>query len=179
LIYFTNGPAGAWNTIWNVGTAANENGQLLFTNATYLNTTEDPMIGGISYANDGVLDPRPQAGSPAYDDVLGGAPMAVTYRGAFSGPGDNWADGWTALSTLGYLAPAMPAPPVLGITVVEGNEVDLIWPTVSGMSYQLQFKSSISAEWTDAGATIDGTGNPVTITQPVSAAEGYFRLEVQ
>jgi hypothetical protein len=30
--------------------------------------------------------------------------MEVSYRGAFSGPTDGWADGWTALSSLGYLA---------------------------------------------------------------------------
>jgi hypothetical protein len=32
----------------------------------------------------------------------------VSYRGAFSGPSDNWADGWTALSQYGYLKPAEP-----------------------------------------------------------------------
>jgi hypothetical protein len=36
--------------------------------------------------------------------------VAVGYRGAFSGSTDNWADGWTAMSQYGYLAPAEAAP---------------------------------------------------------------------
>ncbi|MBC8097525.1 MAG: hypothetical protein H7Y43_17105, partial [Akkermansiaceae bacterium] len=39
-----------------------------------------------------------------------GAPVPVAYRGAFSGPSDNWADGWTALSTMGFLTNAVAAP---------------------------------------------------------------------
>ena len=39
-----------------------------------------------------------------------GAPMEAGYRGAFSGPTDNWADGWTALSSLGYLEVAEEEP---------------------------------------------------------------------
>jgi hypothetical protein len=89
LRYATNGPAGAWNTIWNVSDAANSNGDFFFTTASYTNTVEDPLLGGISYTNDAVLDPRPQAGSPAFNNVLGGAPVAANYRGAFSGPGDT------------------------------------------------------------------------------------------
>jgi hypothetical protein len=85
------------------------------------------MLGGISYEPDGVLDPRPQAGSPVYEDVLPGAPMEVNYRGAFSGPEDNWADGWTALSQYGYLKPAQETPgkPVIAVTedIASGTEV--------------------------------------------------------
>ncbi|HVR36546.1 MAG TPA: hypothetical protein VMS21_11920, partial [Methylomirabilota bacterium] len=168
------------NNIWDVNAGASStDGEFIFTTGAFNNSLQDAMLGGISYEPDGVLDPRPQAGSPVYAEVLAGAPMEVNYRGAFSGPADNWADGWTALSQYGYLKPAVPMPPMLGIGAVEDGEVDLTWPTVSGMSYQLQTKSSIAGDWTDVGVPIDGTGNPVTITQPVSDAEGYFRLEVQ
>ncbi|MEZ4896796.1 MAG: T9SS type A sorting domain-containing protein [Saprospiraceae bacterium] len=63
-----------------------------------------PELAGISRVPDGMLDPRPNAGSPA----LGTQPIAppagyeqVSYIGAFSNS-DNWAAGWTALSTYGY-----------------------------------------------------------------------------
>jgi hypothetical protein len=48
------------------------------------------------------LNPRPHPGSPAFNNVLAGAPTPVNYRGAF-GPNDDWADCWTALSSLGFL----------------------------------------------------------------------------
>ncbi len=55
-----------------------------------------------------LIDPRPAAGSsllttnrvPPNDGFF----MPAPYRGAF-GPGDNWADGWTALSRVGYFPP--------------------------------------------------------------------------
>jgi hypothetical protein len=109
LIYFTNGMAGVWGSIWNVGTNGNANSDYLFTDVSYGNTLEDPIFGGVSYTNDLALNPRPQAGSPALGGALPGAPMEVTYRGAFSGPSDDWADGWTALSSLGFLAAAVPS----------------------------------------------------------------------
>jgi hypothetical protein len=105
LIYFTNGPAGTWNTVWDVATSANANGQFLFTRAGLTNKVEDPLLGGVSYTNNLGLNPRPLAGSPALSNVLPGAPVTVAYRGAFA-PNGNWADGWTALSREGYLAPA-------------------------------------------------------------------------
>ena len=66
---------------------------------------EDPQLGGISREPNALLDPRPNAGSPA----LSGATYPdddafitkVAYKGAFSNT-DNWAQGWTALSQYGY-----------------------------------------------------------------------------
>lgn len=64
----------------------------------------DPILAGISRTTDGGLDPRLNAESPA----LTGAILLeddffdpVLYRGAF-GNNDNWADGWTALSSNGF-----------------------------------------------------------------------------
>ncbi len=110
LYHHTNATALASirNNIWNVNDAANAEGDFIFDTVAFNNSLTDPFLGGVSYTNDGVLDPRPQAGSPVYQDVLAGAPMAVNYRGAFSGPSDNWADGWTALSQYGYLKAAEP-----------------------------------------------------------------------
>lgn len=105
LYHFTNSPVMAFieNNIWDVNTNANAAGEFVFTTASFTNTVESARLGAVSYTNNLGLDPRPQAGSPVYADVRSQGPVAVTYRGAFSGVSDNWADGWTALSSLGYL----------------------------------------------------------------------------
>ena len=120
LFHFTNSPALAFieNNVWDVNTNANPAGEFLFTTPEFTNTIESALLGGISYTNDLGLDPRPQAGSPVYVDVRAGAPVATTYRGAFSGPTDDWADGWTALSSLGYLKAAEEEPPISNLVVV-------------------------------------------------------------
>lgn len=59
------------------------------------------------------INPSPASNSPLIGSgvsLAGGAPVAVTYRGAF-GPGanSNWAAGWTKLSTSGVLLGNAPA----------------------------------------------------------------------
>jgi len=69
-----------------------------------VNSIEDPSLGGISRIPNGGLDPRPSAGSPAFDNYFtidDDFFDNVGYRGAFSNR-DNWAEGWTALSGNGY-----------------------------------------------------------------------------
>jgi len=72
------------------------------------NVIADPQIGGISRVPDGGLDPRPSASGPATQSLATypSDPFftPVTYKGAFD-PASNgtWADGWTALSSYGYL----------------------------------------------------------------------------
>ena len=53
-----------------------------------------------------MLDPRPAAGSPALSGavaVMDDWFVQTSYKGAFS-EGNNWLEGWTALSQLGYTA---------------------------------------------------------------------------
>jgi hypothetical protein len=157
---------------------ATAQGKSLFTNAAFYNSIEDPMLGGVSDAADGGLDPRPQAGSPAYTLVANGAPVTVTYRGAFSGPTDNWADGWSALSSLGYLKPAPPAAPDVSIARV-GDSVEISWPSAPGQTYQLQSKSPITAPWSDAGTPVAGDGTAQILSVVPSRSEEYFRLVIQ
>ena len=71
------------------------------------NLLVDPQLRSISRFADGGLDPRPAAGSPALasatypadDDFF----VQTDYLGAFDGE-DLWIEGWTGLSTLGYLS---------------------------------------------------------------------------
>lgn len=68
------------------------------------NTVTDPMLAGISRTNDGGLDPRPLAASPAHSgasDVGDDWFDDVTYLGAFQH--ELWVSGWTAIDALGHI----------------------------------------------------------------------------
>jgi hypothetical protein len=87
------------------------------TNPANNNDEVDPMLTAIGRqhaVNARVLDPRPQAGSPAnsgYPDPSLADPWftSVTYAGAFpvndpaTNPDGNWLCGWTALAQYGFL----------------------------------------------------------------------------
>lgn len=181
LYHFQTTPPSARiaNNVWDVTTGATStDGEFIFTTAEFLNTIEEAMLGGISYAPDQGLDPRPQAGSPAFENVVAGAPVAVSYRGAFSGPNDNWADGWTALSQLGYLKPGVPdltTPVILGFSVAEQTATASV-QSVAGMSYQLETKSSIAGSWSEAGNVVPGDGNPIVLEASAAGAHAFFRV---
>jgi len=71
------------------------------------NDIVDPQIAGLSYADDGGLDPRFAAfetNSNLAEVPNDGFFTSTTYKGAF-GPGadDLWIKGWTALDHYGYL----------------------------------------------------------------------------
>jgi hypothetical protein len=66
-----------------------------------MNDTLDPGFGGLGWARDGKLDPRPSASGPATQHIgtvpTGGFFDQTTYRGAFAPTGSLWATGWSAL----------------------------------------------------------------------------------
>ncbi|MEM1268540.1 MAG: T9SS type A sorting domain-containing protein [Bacteroidota bacterium] len=75
---------------------------------TYLannnNVIGNPMLRSINRFDEAALDPRPMPGSPAYtvaQPVDGEFFTATDYAGAFDQT--IWANGWTALSSQGYL----------------------------------------------------------------------------
>lgn len=181
LYHFQSEPASARiaHNVWDVTTGATSvDGEFLFTTGEFLNTLEGAMLGGISYAADQGLDPRPQAGSPAFADVAAGAPVEVNYRGAFAGPSDGWADGWTALSQLGYLKPAEPAltvPVILDFSVAD-QTARVTVQSVEGMSYQLESKSPVTGPWGEVGDAVAGDGNPILIEAAAGAGDEYFRV---
>lgn len=89
------------------------------------NTIIDPVLGGISRTNDGGLDPRISAGSPA----LSGASLiandffdAVPYRGAFNNS-NNWALHWTALDASGYFGDLVEPAPV-PVIVIKDTDIN-------------------------------------------------------
>ena len=96
-----------------------DNAQLVNYLTGASNTIADPVLAGISRINDGGLDPRINAGSPA----LGGAKVigddffdAVPYRGAFNNR-FNWASGWTALDANGHFGDLVVSAPVPEVVI--------------------------------------------------------------
>ena len=90
---------------------------VFWTDTAFNNQIADPLLASISRTDDGMLDPRPGSTSPALDATkLTDLPddgwfVATDYAGAFAPTGPTWAQGWTKLSTEGYLtqAPLEPA----------------------------------------------------------------------
>ena len=164
VFYFENEPmARIANNVWDVTTSADANGLFLFEEANgFNNSLQSAMLGGVSYTNDGGLDPRPQAGSPVFDDVEGDA----GYRGAFSGPADDWADGWSAISQLGFLKPAEPAiDPMVSISMENGS----VTVTYSE-ALTLQWSLNVDGGYEDVPGAANGT-----FTTETSEAARYFR----
>ena len=69
-----------------------------------LNPVADPLLRAVNRGQNGLLDPRPQAGSPVFTGVRAhpgdGFFTYAPYKGAFDAQ-DVWIDGWTALSQEG------------------------------------------------------------------------------
>ena len=187
LRYFTNNPpeANALNNIWGVvNTTASANGDFLFTDAARMNSVQNPMLGGVSYTNNLGLNPRPQAGSPAFSNVLPqpAGLVQTSYRGAF-GTNDLWAHKWTALYKLGYLqgtwypsevvAPPTCDPVSLSITR-SGGQVTISWTGSADCSYRLESTTGLGANpivWTTEG-NFNGAGPH----QHTTAAGGTLKV---
>lgn len=174
LLYWTNGSAGVWNTIFNVSNRVQgANGLFIFTNSAYANTEQNPLLYGISYTNDVGLNPRPQPGSPVFSSVLGGAPVATTYRGAFADAFDNWADGWTALFQGGFLAPA--APTVAPTISSQPQSVTNLAGTPALFSTSAGGSPSPSFQWRFNGTPImDATNSTYSIASVVFSNAGDY-----
>jgi len=97
----------------------------IWNTAEFLNEIEDPMIVSIDRGQNGLLDPRPAADSPALANALNSITdswyRSVSYQGAFSSS-SNWLYGWTYLDEGGYLVPqnnASSAQPINVSTLTE------------------------------------------------------------
>jgi hypothetical protein len=168
------------NNLWDVNTGANSAGGFIFSTAAFNNTVGSAMLGAISHTNDMVLDPRPQTGSPVYNDVAAGAPMTVNYRGAFANASDNWADGWSALSQYGYLKPASaaePVAPMLSIARDAGN-IQVSFIGENGVTYRFESSAGL-VNWSaigGAGGSALGQGSTITRTYPASDSARFIRV---
>ena len=117
--------------------------------ANRINT--DPLLTGISRTRNKGLDPRPAAGSPALTGAktppADGFFVQTDYVGAFKT--SNWAKGWSAISTLGYLTDADTA--VVDEPVIRGS---------SSKIFNISTLTSLTANGVVSG------GFSITGTQP-------------
>jgi hypothetical protein len=171
-----------------------------WTDASLSNQIANPLLTSISRTNVGAfLDPRPAPGSPAYSDYAStpndGFLTPANYRGAFGGGRANWASDWTALGEYGLLTGAggfipqhlvsnggsTPAQPTLAASHSGGN-IAIVFGSQSGNSYQLQAATNLPngpITWVSQGNPVPGTGDTLTIMQPIQGVEQYFRVLVQ
>jgi len=183
LYHWTNTTvrASALNNVWDVTTASANANDFVFTTGSFSNSVEAALLGGIGYTN-GILNPRPQPGSPLLTNVLPGAPVATTYRGAF-GPDDTWADGWAFISQAGYLQTnSIVIPPTEPTITTEAGSGTLTFSinSQSGYSYELQSTLLLNPPaWTNL-ATLPGNGGELSFP-PVATTNAmeYFRILAQ
>ncbi len=102
-----------------------------------------------------------------------------------SDPSDVWqdpdGDGSTNLQE--YQAGTNPWAPDAGLSIgriaIAGNDIRVQFPTESGARYQLERAGSLPAvSWTAVGASVDGTGDVVTVTDSHAATQPqrFYRL---
>jgi hypothetical protein len=108
---------------------------------------------------------------------------ATSYRGAF-GPSDTWANGWTTISKLGFLATNTvvppPAAPTMTTTAGSGT-VTFSITSQSGYSYQLQATPVLAPPaWTNIGPALPGNGGTLSFPPVVSTnVQEFFRILAQ
>ncbi len=61
----------------------------------------------------------------------------------------------------------------------DGTEVQVLWSTVSGKSYQpLRSESLAHPRWSTVGAPVDGTGSEASITVPDDADQAFYKVRL-
>ena len=96
------------NNLWWNFSVANFSPASLFDAANNNSTNVNPLLRGISRAQDGGLNPLLQPDSPAWSGAKAppqdGFYLIAPYRGAFDGQ-NLWLRNWTALDSAGFLPP--------------------------------------------------------------------------
>lgn len=150
--------AGTGNTQLFLAPNATTGGAAPATNYTVAHLTDaaqanrintDPLLTGLSRTRNKGLDPRPAAGSPALSGAKtppsDGFFAQTDYIGAFKT--SNWAKGWSAISTLGYLTDADAA--VVDEPVIRGSTSKI---------FNIATRATLAANGTlFGGFTITGT----------------------
>jgi hypothetical protein len=79
-------------------------------------------------------------------------------------------------------ASAVPQPnPATLTTTLGGANLEIIYATQSGYSYQFQSATNFNDPifWADEGVPQAGTGGPITNTVPTTDTQKYFRVKAQ
>jgi hypothetical protein len=83
-----------------------------------------------------------------------------------------------SISVFAFLPAPTPVP--IGGVGVSGNQFIFSYPTVSGLSYQLEYNTNLSSgAWLPAGSPVAGTGAPLWATNSIgSSMPMFFRLSI-
>jgi hypothetical protein len=76
----------------------------------------------------------------------------------------------------------VPAPTQLQVTpsLLAGGQLNLSFPTESGHTYTVVYKSNLSAStWTAVGNAISGNGSVTNVTEILTGTQGYYTISVQ
>jgi len=70
-------------------------------------------------------------------------------------------------------------PQLRGVTL-KGNQFVFNWPTITGQTYQIEYKDNLTAAtWTLLGGPMVGTGNLLIITNALGTSpQRFFRLVI-
>ena len=120
-------------------------------------------------------------------NVLTGAPSLSTSATTSSPPGTYPITvGPGTLSATNYIFAfnggtlSVVALPELSSVAINRNQIVFNWPTITGQTYQLQYKNNLTdATWSPLGVTNVGTGDPIITTNGLGASsQRFFRLEI-
>ncbi|HLX94877.1 MAG TPA: YDG domain-containing protein, partial [Verrucomicrobiae bacterium] len=120
-------------------------------------------------------------------NVLSGAPNLSTSAttnslpGAYpitAGPGTLSAANYNFTFVNGTLT--VVALPQLSGLVLNGSQFVFSWPTVTSQNYQLQYEDDLTTgTWISLGGFVPGTGNPIIVTNNLSASsQRFFRVVI-
>ena len=72
----------------------------------------------------------------------------------------------------------LPPPLRVSAFAISGGNAELTWNTISGKTYQVQYKASLSdAAWTNLGSPIAATGDSISISDPVAQnTQRFYRI---
>ena len=156
------------------------------------NAFGDPLLGAIDREQNGLLDPRPAAGSPVFTGFktppTDGYFIHAPYKGAVRDA--VWLQDWTALSDNMHLVPVrnvivveFPAT-AIDTTIVfgsAGNTLQMSVATETGKSYQLLSTMDLGADpiaWVPEGTPVAGDGTVKNFDQTIGVGDKYFRIQV-
>ena len=88
----------------------------------------------------------------------------------------EWGSIYFDEAQLNQIQPPAIVPPVLQATLTEAGELQISFPTQSGVNYQVQYKSALSDVSWNPLQTISGDGAVKSVTYPVSSPARFYSV---
>jgi hypothetical protein len=176
----TGSAAGNYTLSQPVGLSASITPAVLTVSAVNQNMTYGLSIPPLTASYSGFVngeDTNVLSGAPSLSVSATTNSLPGTYT-ITVGPGTLFAVDYTFTFINGILT--VVAVPELNGLALNGSQFVFSWPTVTGQSYQLQYRDNLATgTWTSLGGLMPGTGNPVMVTNILSASpQRFFRVVV-